>query len=158
MENTQSRNDSECKVYYLEEYKSLRDEIARHDSSRRYIESSFAIGLVLIYGWMFEHRNDINNTVIFYLPLLFIIVGLTREVAYRFRSNQIARYIHKFENYIWDRSPDDAPWGWETYLKKVRTEPYKRVMLVSVVLYWFLSAVLCLFLSYYLSNFAVSTH
>lgn len=89
---------------------------------------------------------------LYYLPLLLIVAGAFREVVFRARAKQIARYLRTVEKLYKKHGPADTPVGWETNLKMVRKRFGNKALRNSVVVFWLLLVGTSLTLSEHLAS------
>ena len=144
---TRTLVNEEQHEFQIEEYKSLREEIARHNNSRRVMETSIILGLAALYAWLYEKNCSFSSQflAIYYMPIIIVILGVIREYGFRVRVNQIADYIREIEIYYYNGS---SPFGWETNLWILRNKSRSNMALgISVVLFWILLFVISLGLS-----------
>ena len=93
----------ECKLSHLDEYKMLRDEIARYQQEihRTWLWAIITAGA--IYTWLVIHRALINDLpksssfLLFFLPTFFLFVCGLRYYSFTIRINTITNYLLKVE-------------------------------------------------------------
>ena len=107
--------------FHLEEFKSLRDEIARLDQAKRQYEIFTIMGIGLITAWLFTQQSTIeadNMTIIWWSPLVVAALGYAQTRAYVRRSYQVGEYLNRLEDSFAARGL-----GWEAFLAAKRKPP-----------------------------------
>jgi hypothetical protein len=102
-------------TFHLEEYKSLRTEIAADDADIRRLERLCATGCAVVWVWLFGRPREIWSVVAL-VPTLIAIFGWARTSALYKGMLDIAEYVRQIEKQF--AQPPLV--GWETYLHPKR--------------------------------------
>jgi hypothetical protein len=113
-------------AFYMEEYKSLREEIATKLKERLEFSRWGLIGLAALYSYIFSNPG---NPVLFWVPVCLSVAMLAH-------LNEEHRMVDKAGAYIreqlepWAAGGDKTPIGWEKYLDLTKNPswlvPWKR--------------------------------
>jgi len=126
--------DKKSVLFHLEEYKSLRAEIARWSQEIRYLERAGVIGPVILYSWLFANiANATKNPALFVLwlaPVVCAVFLWIRVVSIKRFGLVIAEYIKKIE--ATHRHPEVE--GWEHFLatyRETKNTTWQRLVLTE---------------------------
>jgi hypothetical protein len=108
-----SRNDA----FYLEEYKSLRQEIDAKLRGRLDFNRWGLIGLAALYSYILSHPG---KPVLFWVPVCLSLAMLAHLNEEHSMVAKAGTYI-KEQLEPWARSGDQIPRGWEKYLEDTNT-------------------------------------
>jgi hypothetical protein len=101
-------------AFYMEEYKSLRQEIATKLKERLEFSRWGLIGLAALYSYIFSNPG---KPILFWVPFFLSLAMLAH-------LNEEHRMVHKAGAYIkeqfepWAEGGEKTPMGWQTYLKR----------------------------------------
>jgi hypothetical protein len=104
------------KEFYLKEYESLRREVEWLLKDYRDLERNVLIAIVASWVWLLE-KGTALPPVVWFLPLLFALIGGMRATGIMQAFTNFHRYISEIE--LAFRSPGD-PVGWEHFPKRGR--------------------------------------
>jgi hypothetical protein len=109
---------AEEKIFYIEEYKSLKQEIATKLKSRLACSRWGVIAIAALYFCAFMYRDD---TIVSLVPVFFSMT----MIGY---LNEEHRMVEKADRYIREAmepwaAGGPSPGGWETFLKSAPTGP-----------------------------------
>lgn len=107
-------------AFHIEEFKQLREEIARHDNAKRQLEILAITGAALVTAWLVANNEKLqqeNIRILWWLPLVLAVLGYSLSRSYVRRSKQIGRYIAKIEHAYAAKAG-----GWERFLDAERQQ------------------------------------
>jgi hypothetical protein len=106
-----------CPQFHLEEYKTLRAEIASDDADIRRLERLCAAGCAAVWVWLFGGIDDAWPGLAF-VPVLIVFFGWLRATILYRGMLRIAEYIRHIEA----QYACTPLVGWETFLNARRNE------------------------------------
>ena len=107
-------------AFLATEFNALRREIELQVVERRKVEGQTFVGLAAIYAWVLTRNPPLDPIYMkasLAIPMVFSLLGLLRWLAIMMRTMAIGAYIQSIE----EQAVGDGR-GWETILKKMRTE------------------------------------
>ena len=112
--------------YHLEEYRALRSEIELRIKEGHTLETFSVAGIAAVYAWLATHIDTGISEFGWWIPALFPVLGIMRQLGVWFRMEEIAKYTQAIETTFKLKKPP----GWETYLdNKRKKEPHKSQLL-----------------------------
>ena len=132
-------------TFYIEEYKSLREEIISKLKERLEFNRWGVIGLAALYSYILSHPKPILFWVPvgFSIAMIFYYVGSTKSLF------GIANYIREgLEPWLGRPAGVPTPGGWETRLG----QPGRKLWLWLPLPFWYMILLLALILTYVAYN------
>ena len=120
-------------AFHLEEYKFLKDEILSLVKETRYLETLALGGTGGVYAWLAVNSTKQIATIGWWIPVLFPVFAILRQVALLSRIMHIAEYIRAIEKEICE---NQLP-GWETFLQEKRKKVFPSLLIsISAFMFW----------------------
>jgi hypothetical protein len=115
--------------YQFWESQFLRDSISASVTSISQLERNAVIGAGLAWTWLATHTIINEAQILWFLPVVFSLLGWLRARALLRSIQRTAGYIRELEGYL---CVAPAPCGWETHLAQVRRPLVSR----TINLFW----------------------
>lgn len=112
--------------YLMAEYKSVRDEIMKHQERRAQDERYGAAAVVAVYAWLATEEASIGPTTQpllwfgWWLPVLVTVFGFFRQRAISIGISNAGAYLHRLQAGL-----DIGEFGWERDISRRRGEGKK---------------------------------
>lgn len=121
-------------IFLVEEYKSLKAELASLVKESRILETGAIAGTAAVYAWLAKAPSVDIVGLGWWIPVLFPVLGLFRHLALTMRIMHIAEYVQQIEDAVCVRKPK----GWEKFLAEKRATILGRSIGVSSIIFWFM--------------------
>jgi hypothetical protein len=111
--------------YYRWEAEYLRASIVSSINETRTLERNSLIGTGAVWTWLATHQVTPNAQIVWWLPMIFALLGWLRARAVLRSIERSAAYIRHVEAFLCE---GPGPRGWETHLAQERKPIVSRTM------------------------------
>ncbi len=107
----------------MEQYKSLRAEIATKIATQEKLQHWAAFGTLVVWAWLLEHPSAAGLWYARLLPVVLMLALFSRLVATSRSVVAIGRFVAKYERHL---GVDKDDLGWEASLREPRVAKESR--------------------------------